>query len=258
MFDKSLKKKLKARALQKHIGNLQNSECLLITCGDNNGATNHYLRQLGGNWTWGDFDGKCIPEMELLLEDTVHRLDDTASYLPFGDQKFDLVVSIDVHEHLQDPAQLTRDLYRILKSGGRAIVTTPNGNERKLAVRIKHFIGMTPDRYGHRRLGFDIPDLEALLTSASFTPYSSSSYSKFFTEILELLINSVYVKLLAKRSSAKVEQGTIAPVTRNQLNSVGTSYKIYSLAYPLFWAISQLDRLLVFSRGYAVIVEARR
>jgi len=258
MFDKSLKKQLKVKAIEKHFGSLQGKQCLLVTCGDNNGAINYHLRKSGGTWTWADFEDKSIPEMEELLQEKVYLVDKETAKLPFPDATFDLVVIIDVHEHFEDPVPVTKELSRVMKNNGKVVVSTPNGNEKKLAVRIKHLVGMTPETYGHVCVGFDIPDLERLLVGAGLRPSRSSSYSKFFTEMLELAINFAYVKVLSKKSKVKVGEGTIAPTTRNQLQSVEKSYKIYSLIYPFFWTISQLDRLLFFNRGYAVIVEAKR
>jgi hypothetical protein len=51
MFNRSLKKKMRYGVLKKHLGLIGSGEkCLLVTCGDNNGAMNHYLRELGGQW----------------------------------------------------------------------------------------------------------------------------------------------------------------------------------------------------------------
>ncbi len=258
MFDKSLKKQLKVKALARHFGNLQGKQCLLVTCGDNNGAINYHLRELGGTWTWADFEDKSIPEMEELLQEQVYLLDKEKARLPFSDATFDLVVSIEVHEHFEDPVPVTRELSRVVRNDGKVVVSTPNGDEKKLAVRIKHLVGMTPKAYGHVRTGFDIPDLEQMLTNVGLRPSRSSSYAKFFTEMLELAINFAYGKVLGKKSKVKVEEGTIAPTTREQLRSVQKSYQLYALLYPFFWTISQLDRLLFFNRGYAVIVEAKR
>ena len=258
MFDKSLKKKLKLRALQKHFDPLNGKRCLLITCGDNNGATNYHLKEMGGQWRWADFENRCIPEIEELLGEEVYHLDMATGKLPFQDDEFDLVVTIDVHEHLKDPLPVTRELYRIVTPHGKVIVTTPNGDEKKLTVRIKNLLGMTPKEYGHARIGFDVPHLERLMKTAGLSPYRSTSYSKFFTEMVELIINVAYVKILAKKSKARVSEGTIAPTTRDQLRSVQKSYRIYSLLYPFFWIVSQLDWLLFFTQGSAVIVEAKR
>jgi SAM-dependent methyltransferase len=166
-----------------------------------------------------------------------------------------VLVSIDVHEHLADPLPVTRELARVARPNGLVIVTTPNGNEKKLAVRIKKAIGMDAKTYGHIRVGFDIPDLRQLTETAGLNFRSSSSYARFFTEILELAINFLYVKVLAKKNHSRDEAGTIAPVSKDQLESVKKSYRIYSIIYPLFWVISRLDYLIAFTRGYAVIVE---
>ena len=255
MFNRSLKKKMKVAALSLHLPALSGQKCLLITCGDNNGAINYKMRQMGGQWTWADFEAQGIPGMEELLGEPVVRLDRETGILPFANCNFDVVVSIDVHEHLTDPLPVTRELARVTRFGGTVIITTPNGNEKKLAVRIKKTIGMDAKAYGHCRTGFDVPDLRHLTAAAGLTFRRSGSYSRFFTEMLELTINFLYVKVLAKKSQSRVEKGTIAPVSKDQLESVKKSYRIYSMIYPLFWLISRLDYLIAFTRGYAVVVE---
>lgn len=46
--------------------------------------------------------------------------------LPYEDNTFDLVTSIEVIEHLEDQFHFLRELYRITKPGGKVIVSTPN------------------------------------------------------------------------------------------------------------------------------------
>ena len=50
--------------------------------------------------------------------------------LPLGDAEFDLVVSIQVLEHLLDPAAGTRELGRVLRPGGTLLLTTDNRARR--------------------------------------------------------------------------------------------------------------------------------
>jgi SAM-dependent methyltransferase len=46
--------------------------------------------------------------------------------LPYADGQFDLVVSMDVIEHVPDPVPWLREATRVLKRGGDLFVTTPN------------------------------------------------------------------------------------------------------------------------------------
>lgn len=259
MFKKSLKKRMKIDTLGAHLSKIQCRRCLLVTCGDNNGAMNCEIRRYGGQWTWADLEGHTIADMESLLgEKVLHLEPPNGRRWPFEDREFDCVVAIDCHEHLDDPMPLNRELARITQPGGTVIVTTPNGNERKLAVRIKHVIGMTKEKYGHKVVGYDIPDHERMLREVGLKPVASSSYARFFTELLELCINFAYVNFLSKKKEVDVPDGTIAPTTQDQFTSVRKTYRIYSLVYPFFWLASKLDYLLFFTRGYAVVVEARR
>jgi SAM-dependent methyltransferase len=257
MFQKTLKKKLRFKALKKHLGNLsENDKCLLVTCGDNNGAINYYLREIGGVWYWADLEEKSIQEMSELLNNPVNHVSD--NHLPFSDNLFDHVISIDVHEHLEDPNPFTKELYRVTKLGGKIIITVPNGDENKLATRIKNFVGMTSDKYGHIREGLELPELKSLMRENSICPYAESSFSKFFTEILELSINFLYVNVLSKKSKTKVDKGTIAPATKDQIKSIEKTYRMYSFIYPFFRFLSMLDIIFWGSRGYVVVVEGRR
>jgi SAM-dependent methyltransferase len=257
MFQKTLKKKMRYRYLKKHLGPLADSDqCLLVTCGDNNGAMNYYLRELGGQWSWADLEDTSIAEMAALLGDEVQHAQ--ADRLPFADATFNRVISIDVHEHLEDPVVFTSELGRVTKPNGQIIITVPNGDETKLAVRIKHAVGMTKEKYGHVRVGLAISELKAIMQESNIEPQADSTFSKFFTEMLELTINFIYVNILARKSKVKVDAGTIAPGTHEQLKSVEKVYKAYSLIYPIYWLISKFDTLLFFTQGYVVVVEGRR
>lgn len=254
MFEKTLKKKLRLKEFRKYLKSVPPSqECLLVTCGDNNGAINYHLRELGGRWSWADMENTTLQEMSELLGDPVAAASN--DHLPFPDNHFDLAIAIDVHEHLPSPEVFTAELKRICKNQGRILITVPGGDNRKLVNILKNNVGMTKEKYGHYRDGLSITELNNLMNAAGITPSRASTFSRFFTEMIELSINFLYVKVLAKKSNATVEEGTIAPQTKDQLKSVEKTYRLYSLVYPFFWTISQLDKLLFFNEGYVVVVE---
>lgn len=257
MFQKTLKKKLRLEAFTKMIGRITPEKtCLLVTCGDNNGAINYYLREQGGTWRWADVERTGLAEMAALLGEEVRwaRYDE----IPYPDHHFDYVLSIDVHEHLERPDVFSRELHRVAKEGGRVFITVPGGDQKKLVNRLKNRVGMTKEQYGHVRDGYSTEEVSAMMRAAHIHPVRAVTFSRFFTELIELGINVAYVKILAGRSAADVKKGTIAPQTHDQLKSVEKSYRLYALVYPFFWLCAQLDRLLFFTQGYVVMVEGRK
>ncbi len=263
MFRRTLKKQQKLQALLEILGPVNGKRCLLLTCGDNNGALNWHFREHGGRWSWADMEMTSVLQIAALTGDEVAHVERDGGSIPFPEAHFDVVVTIDVHEHLQDTTVVNAELARVTKPEGRVIVTTPGGDPRKLANRLKNLLGMRAKDYGHVVDGYSADELAQQLRGAGLQPGARASYSRFFTEMVELMINLVYVKLLSKGGEAEVEDdaedaGPIAPQTEEQLASVNKSYKLWSLAYPVFWLISQLDRLLASGEGYAVIVAAQK
>lgn len=257
MFRKTLKKQQRLRSLRGLIGRVPpEARCLLVTCGDNNGAMNWHLRQLGGQWTWADVEDRSIAEMSALLGEPVHHVQ--PDRLPFEDNSFDCVVTIDVHEHVAEPRSFTVELDRVAKNQGRVIITVPSGERRKLVNALKNAVGMTKDEYGHTREGFSVAELTQLMKAARIEPQRARTFSRFFTELIELGLNVAYVKRMAKKGRVAVAKGTIAPATQAQLESVGKAYRLYSMAFPFVWLLSQLDRLLFFTHGYVVIVDGKK
>lgn len=59
--------------------------------------------------------------------------------LPFPDEKFDLVYSFDVLEHIKKDRLFIEENLRVLKKGGILIIVTPNKN--RLVNKIKLFLG---------------------------------------------------------------------------------------------------------------------
>ena len=49
------------------LGETTDKKCLLVTCGDNNGALNWYFREHGGEWTWADVSGETNDQIAQLL-----------------------------------------------------------------------------------------------------------------------------------------------------------------------------------------------
>ena len=74
--------------------------------------------------TYGvDVDWRAISAAQRLKHSVVQASGDG---LPFADQIFDSVVASHSIEHTYDPRTMTREIFRVLKVGGEAVISTPN------------------------------------------------------------------------------------------------------------------------------------
>ena len=255
MFHRSLKKQLKLKALLEHIGDVTGQRCLLVTCGDNNGALNWFFRTHGGDWEWGDVTPENLMEVSELLGESVHHVRE--DNFPFADNQFDCIVAIDVLEHLDNDQSFLRELRRVLRPGSRAVITVPNGDPKLLANRIKWRLGMTPEVYRHTRAGYTVLELRHSVEQAGFTSVGYGGYSRFFTEMMELVINFGYVFVLSRKQGAS-PGGSIAPTSSGELKTHGAAYRLYTLVYPLMHLVSKWDGILPAKTDNAVIIVAAK
>jgi SAM-dependent methyltransferase len=61
-----------------------------------------------------------------LRETTAQVIEGEVERASFGDASFDLVVSLEVLEHLEEPAAHLREVYRVTRSDGLLLLSTPN------------------------------------------------------------------------------------------------------------------------------------
>lgn len=60
------------------------------------------------------------------LPDNVEFLQTTVPPLPYPNESFDCVITFQVIEHIRDDVRFVREIHRVLRPGGRLILTTPN------------------------------------------------------------------------------------------------------------------------------------
>lgn len=85
---------------------------------------------LGGHKTQkrGQFDVGRFPFRTTCLNLTAEKRPDVqgdAERLPFADGTFDAVICAELLEHVFDPRQVVREIRRVLRPGGRVLITVP-------------------------------------------------------------------------------------------------------------------------------------
>jgi len=254
IFSKSIKKKEKLRLLEKNL-HIESSFAILdLGCAQ--GILSHFLRQKGGYWVSTDLDMANLKTSLELLKSNCLQIG--PGILPFQNGVFDLVVCLDYLEHLEDDEQCLREIHRILKDEGQFILSTPHTGKVFLLNRLRPHLGMKMEFYGHKREGYRSDVLEAMLAKTGFTVERTKTFSRFFSEFIELLINFLYIKLYSGKFTDSLRDGHIRPTTAGEFGSKKKTFRLYSLVYPLIWLITRLDNLLFFLKGYSVLVWAKK
>lgn len=246
LFRKSVLKQQKWAALRSLVGETRGLRCLDI--GADNGVISYLLRQQGGSWASADLDPEAVVAIRGLVHTDVVQLN--GERMPFQDAEFDRVLLVDCLEHVRDDRGFVAEVSRITKPGGEVIFNVPLRKTSWLR-RLRLAIGQTDEAHGHVRHGYTAEEL-AVLLGPSYELISQGTYSKFFSQAVDTCITWGIRRLKPASTGTK---GAI--MTAGDLAAHRSSFRLFGLAYPFIWAVSQLDRLLFFRSGYMLLVKAR-
>jgi len=165
-----------------YLGDLPAGKALDVGCGD--GRFLNRLRKAGWAVDGVDFDAKAIATAKSKYGLDLRHGDLASAKFEAG--TFDAVTLSHVIEHVPDPIALLGEVRRVLKPGGRIVITTPNGQSRGHREFQAHWFGLDAPRHLHifspsslseagRRTGFRI--LKAASTAASADVFIGASYS---------------------------------------------------------------------------------
>jgi SAM-dependent methyltransferase len=107
---------------------------MLLDLGCGRGFMVYALRKLGYRAYGADIVPPAPEVNECLLREGLSRpgeavfrvIDPTRYMIPFEEETFDLVFSFDVLEHVEDVAAMLREIWRVLKPGGKSFHSFPS------------------------------------------------------------------------------------------------------------------------------------
>ncbi|HEY7728239.1 MAG TPA: glycosyltransferase [Candidatus Eisenbacteria bacterium] len=252
LFRWSVLKQAKLRELVAVMGRSDGKRCLDI--GGDSGIISLMLRRQGGRWWSADLDETSVRSIHDLVGGCVARMSGRSS--PFRTTAFDLVVIVDFLEHTVTDREFLVDMRRILKPGGDLIIHVPLARPRAMVNRLRTAIGLTDERHGHVRPGYTLGGLRQILPPG-FVIEHAGTYSRACSELIETTLSFAYdrVRRPDRRPPGSPSKGPI--VTAGDAAAHPRRFVLLGLAYPILWAIAQLDRLLFFDEGYRLVVKAR-
>lgn len=159
----------------------------------------------------------AIPRLNGIAGKQVFYGDLLAAQYP--DAHFDVVISNEVVEHLIDPLEFFREVHRILRPGGVAVMSTGNGRgwTARLRGRNWKYFGEDGLTFGHIRF-FSPTTGQVVGRLCGFSRVWSTSHGFAFGERGELA-NRWY------RLPAKIVQGLVSPMA--QLANAGQRLTMY-------------------------------
>jgi len=91
--------------------------------------------------------------------------------LSVSDSSFDVVIAAEVIEHLENPRAMARELFRILRAGGAAIISTPNNESWRALISLVlrgHYVEFCAGSYPAHITALVRKDLERIFLEAGF------------------------------------------------------------------------------------------
>ncbi|MBI4429726.1 MAG: class I SAM-dependent methyltransferase [Ignavibacteriales bacterium] len=151
--------------------------------------------------------------------------------------EFDLVLAVDVMEHIKDDVLVFRNFYRALKAGGALLVNTPSnlGGSDAHSASDESFIGE------HARVGYDMEEIGTKLESAGFA-MQRLQYTYGRAGSIAWRIGIKIPMLMLNRSTLFF---FLLPV-------------YYAITLPVFFPLMYMDYVRPSKQGTGLLVVARK
>lgn len=253
LFEVSPLKQEKWKNIKALLPAIEGRECLDI--GADNGVLSLLLRELGGRWSSCDLSAQTVDSIRDLVRERVYRIDGEST--PFENQQFDLIVIIDLLEHIETDREFVNEAYRILKPGGEILINVPNPKDGFLRA-FRALIGQTDEHHGHLRPGYTPLELQALV-GENFELLEQREYSRLFSVLADTAITAGVGLLTRKKpskQSSEINKGTV--VTGSDMKRYEKSFRLYRRIAPILRWLVNLDHLFSNLHGNMLIMRFRK
>lgn len=267
-------RRVEARQVLALLGEVKGKRILDIGCGDGLFALELARKgaQVVGLDTSPSVLSRGAHRAQALRLERAFFLHGNATTMALASSAFDLTVCNCVLEHIAADGEVLRDIYRVLKPGGKLVLTVPRDyqTQRRIPFRlvrlllhmpgpIKRAVGSPAlkkarsfeeyaqanlQQYDHARFGYSDDDINARLSQAGFQVLARQGYFRSFGVL-----------------GLDIMEGTrFFQVERSGVFGYSSRYEwLFGLLFPLFFGLSLLDALLPSrAPSIGIVVSARK
>jgi len=107
-----------------------------------------------------------------------------AENLPVASEKIDVVLCLDIIEHLDDEVPFLEEVFRVMKKEGQLILTTPMEHGIVFPFMKQADVEKINYEWGHKRLGYSLREIEVTVRNHGFVIESTIAYFNIITRFI--------------------------------------------------------------------------
>lgn len=215
----------------------------LLNVGCSDGDFERRLHKNFKSLTGIDINKADIGQAKLLAPKNANYVVANAEKLPFQTGEFDTIICSEVLEHVDNDLKAAKEMFRVLKKGGKAVITVPQGNYPFTYDPINAFLERTTGKhlplgvwgFGDDRVYYE-KELKELLEKAGFRIKKMRFLSHYFLGLCENYIAQIFQPLVkpdphnkatSKKASISSERTPPKPLTAIRDFIIRTDDKLF-------------------------------